>query len=141
MVELIVYASVLIVTFGLIGLSLAWMFKNEIRAIGLARRFPREEFVCARCGKCCGFVVNLSKADLARLKGAGVDEKDVVERKLGVAILKHVDDKCVFLKWDADGKAACDVYAHRPYICRRFPYCRYLGMRAADPRCPVFKRG
>ena len=35
-------------------------------------------------------------------------------------LLKHTKKGCVFLAWDADGKARCTIHSSRPLACREW---------------------
>jgi Fe-S-cluster containining protein len=35
-------------------------------------------------------------------------------------LLKRTDKGCIFLAWDADGKARCTIYPSRPKTCREW---------------------
>ncbi|MGB6873251.1 MAG: YkgJ family cysteine cluster protein [Dehalococcoidia bacterium] len=35
-------------------------------------------------------------------------------------LLKHTKKGCIFLAWDADGKASCTIYGSRPKACREW---------------------
>ncbi len=105
------------------------------------------EFKCKRCGKCCG-IVPFNKQeyneirDIARKMHIGFVKgeltqghtvwypKHVYKKFLEVAEIAHKENRlidnqldglqCPFLAFDDKGLAYCQIYEHRPWICRAF---------------------
>ena len=83
---------------------------------------------CFRCGICCSrYQPPLSREDIDNIALAlGISRSGCIS---GYAVkvptkegylLKHVDGGCVFLAWDANGRARCGIYASRPKACREW---------------------
>jgi Fe-S-cluster containining protein len=93
---------------------------------------------CFRCGICCTcYQPPLTTEDIDNIALAlGIPRSKCISRYAHKApieegyVLKHTEKGCVFLAWDADGKAGCAVYSSRPKACREWipslakPECR-----------------
>ena len=93
---------------------------------------------CFRCGVCCTRLqAPLTAEDMDNIAAAlEISRPRCVSRytmKVPIKegyLLKHTGKGCVFLAWDADGKARCAIYAYRPEACRKWtpslsrPECR-----------------
>jgi Fe-S-cluster containining protein len=83
---------------------------------------------CFRCGICCTcYQPPLTSEDVDSIASAlGISRsKCLSEYAVKVPIkegylLKHRKKGCVFLAWDADGKARCTIYPSRPKACREW---------------------
>lgn len=96
------------------------------------------DFICRRCGKCCG-LVPFTRAEYKTIRKSA--------EKMGITLVKQyingkpaylprqlarklelppekiaelVELDCPFLGKDKDGKALCRIYDLRPGICRLF---------------------
>ena len=93
---------------------------------------------CFRCGICCAsYQAPLTPEDIDNIASAlEISRSKCVSRyalkvptKEGY-LLKHTKKGCVFLAWDADGKARCTIHPSRPKACRDWtpslskPECR-----------------
>jgi Fe-S-cluster containining protein len=83
---------------------------------------------CFRCGVCCTcYQPPLTTEDVENIALAlGISRSKYISKyavkvpmKEGY-LLKHTKKGCVFLTWDADGKARCIIYASRPKACREW---------------------
>jgi Fe-S-cluster containining protein len=83
---------------------------------------------CFRCGICCTcYHAPLTAEDINNIASAlGMSRSKFVSRytrkvptKEGY-LLKHTEGGCVFLSWDADGKARCTIHPSRPLACREW---------------------
>jgi len=83
---------------------------------------------CFRCGICCAsYQAPLTPEDIDNIASAlGISSSKCVSRyalkvptKEGY-LLKHTKKGCVFLAWDADGKARCTIHPSRPKACREW---------------------
>ena len=93
---------------------------------------------CFRCGVCCTrYQPPLISEDIDNIASALAISRSKSVSKYAVKVpikegylLKHTKKGCVFLAWDADGKARCTIYASRPKACREWtpslskPECR-----------------
>ena len=93
---------------------------------------------CFRCGVCCTrYQAPLTAEDIDNIAAAlEISRPRCISRytmKVPIKegyLLKHTGKGCVFLAWDADGKARCTIYAYRPEACRKWtpslsrPECR-----------------
>jgi Fe-S-cluster containining protein len=93
---------------------------------------------CFRCGICCTcYQPPLTPEDIDRIASAlGVSRSKCISKYAHKApikegyVLKHTEKGCVFLAWDADGKARCAIYRSRPKACQEWtpsfakPECR-----------------
>ena len=93
---------------------------------------------CFRCGICCAsYQAPLTPEDIDNIASAlGISSSKCISRyalKLPIKegyLLKRTEKGCIFLAWDADGKARCTIYASRPKACREWtpslakPECR-----------------
>jgi Fe-S-cluster containining protein len=83
---------------------------------------------CFRCGICCTcYQAPLTPEDIDNIASAlGISSLKCISRyALKVPIkegylLKHTKKGCIFLAWDADGKARCTIYPPRPKACREW---------------------
>jgi Fe-S-cluster containining protein len=83
---------------------------------------------CFRCGICCTcYQAPLTPEDIDNIASAlGISRSKCISRyALKVPIkegylLKHTKKGCVFLAWDADGKARCTIHPLRPKACREW---------------------
>jgi Fe-S-cluster containining protein len=81
---------------------------------------------CFRCGICCTcYQAPLTPEDIDNIASAlGISSSKCISRyALKVPIkeghlLKHTKKGCVFLSWDANGKARCTIHPSRPKACR-----------------------
>lgn len=102
------------------------------------------EFVCKRCGKCCGFVPFTKKEYNNIRKEAnelhiGFEKQDMLGKtvyfpkklfKLFNSVneettdedIKNIMEKmnCPFLEKDENGLCSCKIYDKRPEVCRLF---------------------
>ena len=93
---------------------------------------------CFRCGVCCTcYIPPVSSQEIDRIALAlGISRskclsKYVVEAPVKEGyLLKRTKKGCIFLAWDADGKARCIIHPWRPEACREWtaslgkPECR-----------------
>jgi Fe-S-cluster containining protein len=93
---------------------------------------------CFRCGICCTcYQPPLTTEDIDNIASAlGISRSKCISKYAGKAaikegyLLKRTKKGCVFLGWDVDWKARCNVYASRPKACREWtpslakPECR-----------------
>ena len=83
---------------------------------------------CFRCGVCCAsYQAPLAPEDIDNIASAlGISRsKCISSYALKVPIkegylLKHTKKGCIFLAWDADGKARCTIHPSRPKACREW---------------------
>ena len=83
---------------------------------------------CFRCGICCTcYQPPLATEDIDNIASAlGISRPKCISRYAHKApikegyLLKHTKQGCVFLAWDADGKARCTIYPSRPRACREW---------------------
>jgi Fe-S-cluster containining protein len=83
---------------------------------------------CFRCGICCtSYQAPLTPEDINNIASAlGISRSKCISRyALKVPIkegylLKHTKKGCVFLAWDTDGKARCNIHPSRPKACREW---------------------
>jgi len=83
---------------------------------------------CFRCGICCTCLqAPLTSQDIDNIASAlGISRSKCISKyALKVPIkegylLKHTRNACVFLAWDADGKARCTIHPSRPKACREW---------------------
>jgi len=83
---------------------------------------------CFRCGICCAsYQAPLTPEDIDNIASAlGISRSKCISRyTLKVPIkegylLKHTKKGCIFLAWDADGKARCTIHPSRPKACREW---------------------
>jgi len=83
---------------------------------------------CFRCGICCAsYQAPLTPEDIDNIASAlGISSSKCISRyalkvplKEGY-LLKRTEKGCVFLAWDADGKARCTIHPSRPKACREW---------------------
>jgi Fe-S-cluster containining protein len=83
---------------------------------------------CFRCGICCTcYQAPLTSEDIDSIASAlGISRSKCISRyvlKVPIKegyLLKHTKKGCVFLAWDADGKARCIIHPSRPKACREW---------------------
>jgi len=83
---------------------------------------------CFRCGICCTcYQAPLTPEEIDNIASAlGISSSKCISRyALKVPIkegylLKQTKKGCVFLAWDADGKARCTIHPSRPEACREW---------------------
>jgi Fe-S-cluster containining protein len=83
---------------------------------------------CFRCGICCTcFQAPLTLEDIDNIASAlGISRSKCISRyarKVPIKegyLLKHTKKGCVFLAWDADGRARCTIHPSRPKACREW---------------------
>ncbi len=111
----------------------AALMPEFIRGIRLYGR--RSSFICQSCGNCCRFrVTPLTNEDVGRLESAGL--RDFSEPYKGELRMRRIKGRCMFLKDDA-----CQVYEHRPQVCRNFPFFKEWGVGFAQKAtfCPALE--
>jgi Fe-S-cluster containining protein len=83
-------------------------------------------FPCFRCGICCTcYQPPLTIEDIDSIASAlGISRSECISKYAHKApikegyLLKYTKKGCVFLAWDADGKARCAVHESRPKACQ-----------------------
>jgi Fe-S-cluster containining protein len=83
---------------------------------------------CFRCGICCTcYQPPLTTEDIDNIASALGMSRSKCISKYAVKVptkegylLKHTKKGCVFLGWDADGKARCTIHPSRPKACREW---------------------
>jgi len=83
---------------------------------------------CFRCGICCTcYHAPLTTEDINNIASTlGISRSKFISRyarKVPIKegyLLKHNQQGCVFLAWDADGKARCTIHHSRPQACREW---------------------
>jgi Fe-S-cluster containining protein len=83
---------------------------------------------CFRCGVCCTcYQPPLTAEDIDNIASAlGISRSKCISKyavKVPIKeghLLKTSKKGCMFLAWDADGKACCTIYASRPKACREW---------------------
>jgi hypothetical protein len=83
---------------------------------------------CFRCGVCCTcYYPPLTPKDIDNIASfLGVSRSRFISRyarKVPIKegyLLKHTKRGCVFLAWDADGRARCTIHSSRPQACREW---------------------
>jgi len=83
---------------------------------------------CFRCGICCTcYQPPLTSEDIDNIASTlEISNAKCVSKYAHKApikegyLLKHTKKGCVFLAWDADGKARCTIYPSRPRACREW---------------------
>jgi Fe-S-cluster containining protein len=97
----------------------------EGKEITVAEQTP---IPCFRCGICCTcYQPPLAVEDIDNIASAlGISRSKCISKyghkapiKEGY-VLKHTEKGCVFLAWDADGKARCTIHESRPKACREW---------------------
>ncbi len=98
---------------------------SEGREITVLEQTP---IPCFRCGICCTrYYPPLTPEDIDNIVSSlGISRARFLSRyarrvpiKEGY-LLKHKKEGCVFLAWDADGKAGCAIHPSRPQACREW---------------------
>ncbi len=80
---------------------------------------------CFRCGICCAsYQAPLTPEDIDNIASAlGISSSKCISKyavKVPIEegyLLKRTEKGCIFLAWDADGKARCTIYPSRPKAC------------------------
>lgn len=83
---------------------------------------------CFRCGICCTcYHAPLTTEEMNKIASTlGISRSKFISRyarKVPIKegyLLKHTKKGCVFLAWDADGKARCTIHSSRPLACREW---------------------
>ena len=83
---------------------------------------------CFRCGICCTcYHAPLTTEEMNKIASTlGISRSRFISRyarKVPIKegyLLKHTKKGCVFLAWDADGKARCTIHSSRPLACREW---------------------
>jgi hypothetical protein len=83
---------------------------------------------CFRCGICCTcYQPPLTAEDIDNIASAlGISRSKCISKyavKVPIKeghLLKQTKKGCIFLAWDADGKARCTIYPSRPEACREW---------------------
>ena len=91
----------------------------------VAERVP---IPCFRCGICCTcYQPPLTIEDIDSIASAlGISRSKCISKYTHKApikeghLLKYTKKGCVFLAWDADGKARCTIHESRPKACREW---------------------
>jgi Fe-S-cluster containining protein len=108
---------------------------SEGKEITITEKTP---IPCFRCGICCtSYQAPLTTEDIDNIASAlGISSSKCISRyalKLPIKegyLLKRTEKGCIFLAWDADGKARCTIHPSRPKACREWtpslskPECR-----------------
>jgi Fe-S-cluster containining protein len=97
----------------------------EGKEITIAEQTP---IPCFRCGICCTcYQPPLAPEDIENITSAlGISRAKCISKyavKVPIKegyLLKHTKKGCIFLAWDADGKARCTIYPSRPKACREW---------------------
>ena len=97
----------------------------EGKEITIAAQTP---IPCFRCGICCTcYQPPLTAEDIENIASAlGISGAKCISRyavKVPIKegyLLKRTKRGCIFLAWDADGKARCTIYPSRPKACREW---------------------
>ena len=95
----------------------------EGKEITIAEQTP---IPCFRCGVCCTrYQPPLAPQDIDNIASAlGISRSKCISRyavKVPIKegyLLKKTERGCLFLAWDADGKARCTIHSSRPKACR-----------------------
>ena len=107
----------------------------EGKEIAVTEQIP---IPCFRCGICCTcYIPPVSPPEIDRIASAlGISRSKCVSKYVVKApvkegyLLKKTKKGCVFLAWEADGKARCIIHPWRPRACREWtpslakPECR-----------------
>jgi len=83
---------------------------------------------CFRCGICCTcYHAPLTPEDINNIASTlAISRSKLISRyarKVPIKegyLLKHTKKGCIFLAWDADGKARCRIHPSRPLACREW---------------------
>jgi Fe-S-cluster containining protein len=83
---------------------------------------------CFRCGICCTcYQPPLSREDIDNIAAAlGISRAKCISRyavKVPIKegyLLKRGKSGCIFLAWQADGRARCTIHPYRPKACREW---------------------
>jgi Fe-S-cluster containining protein len=98
---------------------------SEGKEITVTKQTP---IPCFRCGICCTcYHAPVTPEDINKITSAlGISRSKFIARyarKVPIKegyLLKHTKKGCVFLAWDADGKARCTIHPSRPKACREW---------------------
>jgi Fe-S-cluster containining protein len=97
----------------------------EGKEITVAEQTPIPCFCCGIC--CTRYQPPLSAEDINNIASAlGISRSKCVSKyavKVPIKegyLLKRTKRGCIFLAWDADGKARCTIYPSRPKACREW---------------------
>ena len=98
---------------------------SEGKAITVTEQAP---IPCFRCGICCTcYHAPLTTEEMNKIASTlGISHSKFISRyarKVPIKegyLLKHTKKGCVFLAWDADGKARCTIHPSRPLACREW---------------------
>jgi len=99
--------------------------KAEGKEITITEQIP---IPCFRCGICCTcYHAPLTTEEMNKIASTlGISRSKFISRyarKVPIKegyLLKHTKKGCVFLAWDADGKARCTIHSSRPLACREW---------------------
>ena len=99
--------------------------KAEGKEITITEQIP---IPCFRCGICCTcYQAPLTTKEMNKIASTlGISRSKFISRyarKVPIKegyLLKHTKKGCVFLGWDADGKARCTIHPSRPKACREW---------------------
>ncbi len=99
--------------------------KAEGKEITITEQIP---IPCFRCGICCTcYHAPLTTKEMNKIASTlGISRSKFISRyarKVPIKegyLLKHIGKGCVFLAWDADGKARCTIHPSRPKACREW---------------------
>jgi Fe-S-cluster containining protein len=97
----------------------------EGQEIAVAAQIP---IPCFRCGICCTcYQAPLTRQDIDNIAAAlGISSSKCISKyavKVPIKegyLLKRTKRGCIFLVWDADGRARCTIYPSRPKACREW---------------------
>lgn len=79
-----------------------------------------KNFKCNRCGYCCTCRVYITKKDIERIKEKGYKEDEFIQIVHNDKAIKIVNKGCFFLR-KGKNNYYCEIYEHRPQICRIYP--------------------
>jgi Fe-S-cluster containining protein len=92
--------------------------------------YPKNiRFECQRCAKCCGdtperkrkvLMLEREVEQISEITNLKPEEFSTSTARLGPYryTMRKQEGKCVFLK-----STVCQIYNHRPLLCRFFPFC------------------
>ncbi len=75
----------------------------------------KNNFVCKRCGFCCGLDIKLEKKDIENIKKLNYKEEYFNNN----GFLKKINHFCIFLK-----NKTCTIHGNHPIVCKTFPFYR-----------------
>ncbi len=80
---------------------------------------------CSRCGECCSSspLVRVTRRDTIKWYFTGrKDIMDSTRKENGIRHIRLRDNgECIYLSFDYEGLAVCDIYDSRPLLCRMHP--------------------